>query len=98
MLVRKVVVGLFLIAAPFALIAGTAAAEDDPLLQVNLPVDQNILRVESTPDGGTAVNSPGVVPGNVAQVPVKVPVNVCGNTINVVGLLNPAAGNFCINK
>jgi hypothetical protein len=47
---------------------------------------------------GAAVNSPGVVSGNVVQVPVDVPVNVCGNTINVVGLLNPAAGNLCVNE
>ncbi|MFI9722487.1 chaplin ChpH [Streptomyces sp. NPDC052396] len=47
---------------------------------------------------GAAVNSPGVVSGNVVQVPVEVPVNVCGNTINVVGLLNPATGNVCVNK
>jgi hypothetical protein len=40
---------------------------------------------------GAAVASPGVVSGNVVQVPIEVPVNVCGNTINVVGLLNPAA-------
>ncbi|MGW6370322.1 chaplin family protein, partial [Streptomyces niveus] len=24
-------------------------------------------------------------------------VNVCGNTINVIGLLNPAFGNTCVN-
>ncbi|MFB0615249.1 chaplin [Streptomyces sp. AGS-58] len=47
---------------------------------------------------GTAVGSPGVVSGNVIQVPVHVPVNVCGNTINVIGLLNPAFGNACLNK
>ncbi|MEI5098885.1 chaplin [Streptomyces sp. PmtG] len=46
---------------------------------------------------GAATNSPGVVSGNVLQVPVHVPVNVCGNTINVIGLLNPAFGNTCIN-
>lgn len=46
---------------------------------------------------GAAVNSPGVLSGNVVQVPVHVPVNVCGNTVNVVGLLNPAAGNVCVN-
>ncbi|MEV7289550.1 chaplin ChpG [Streptomyces sp. NPDC093252] len=46
---------------------------------------------------GAAAHSPGVVSGNVIQVPVHVPVNVCGNTINVVGLLNPAFGNTCIN-
>lgn len=25
-------------------------------------------------------------------------VNACGNTVNVVGLLNPAAGNTCVSK
>ncbi|MFG2648835.1 chaplin [Streptomyces sp. NPDC048436] len=45
--------------------------------------------------GGTAQNSPGVLSGNVIQVPVDIPINVCGNSVNVVGLLNPAAGNHC---
>ncbi|MEU5250044.1 chaplin, partial [Streptomyces asoensis] len=44
---------------------------------------------------GAAVKSPGVVSGNVVQIPVHVPVNLCGNTINVIGLLNPAFGNTC---
>lgn len=48
--------------------------------------------------GGAAVNSPGVVSGNVVQVPIHVPINACGNTINVVGLLNPTFGNVCINS
>ncbi|WP_330303389.1 MULTISPECIES: chaplin ChpH [unclassified Streptomyces] len=47
---------------------------------------------------GAAVHSPGVISGNVIQVPVHVPVNVCGNTVSVIGLLNPAFGNTCINK
>ena len=47
---------------------------------------------------GTAADSAGVISGNTVQVPVDVPVNVCGNTVNVVGLLNPAAGNSCTNK
>ncbi|KIX76911.1 chaplin [Streptomyces sp. JL4002] len=46
---------------------------------------------------GAAVGSPGVLSGNLLQVPVHVPVNVCGNSVNVVGLLNPAFGNTCIN-
>ncbi|WP_405782123.1 chaplin ChpH [Streptomyces sp. NBC_00859] len=46
---------------------------------------------------GAAVHSPGVISGNVVQVPVHVPVNVCGNTISVIGLLNPAFGNTCAN-
>ncbi|MEW1694397.1 chaplin [Streptomyces sp. NPDC093249] len=44
-----------------------------------------------------AVGSPGVISGNVVQVPVHVPVNLCGNTVNVIGLLNPAFGNTCVN-
>jgi hypothetical protein len=28
---------------------------------------------------------------------VHVPVNVCGNTIDIIGLLNPSTGNTCIN-
>ncbi|ANS65347.1 hypothetical protein SLINC_3123 [Streptomyces lincolnensis] len=46
---------------------------------------------------GAAAHSPGVLSGNVVQVPVHVPVNVCGNTVNVIGLLNPAFGNECVN-
>ncbi|WP_308373762.1 MULTISPECIES: chaplin family protein [unclassified Streptomyces] len=44
---------------------------------------------------GSAARSPGVISGNVAQLPVHLPVNACGNTVSVVGLLNPAAGNTC---
>ncbi|MFE1288432.1 chaplin [Streptomyces sp. NPDC058751] len=47
---------------------------------------------------GAASGSPGLVSGNTVQLPVHVPVNLCGNTVNVVGLLNPAAGNRCANE
>lgn len=43
---------------------------------------------------GQAVNSPGVGSGNVVQAPVDVPVNVVGNSVLVIGALNPASGNF----
>ncbi|WP_330333942.1 chaplin [Streptomyces sp. NBC_00536] len=46
---------------------------------------------------GAAVGSPGVLSGNLLQVPVHVPVNVCGNTVNVIALLNPAFGTTCVN-
>lgn len=46
---------------------------------------------------GAATHSPGVLSGNLVQVPVHVPVNACGNTVNVIGLLNPAFGNSCAN-
>ncbi|MFE7318154.1 chaplin [Streptomyces sp. NPDC057555] len=58
--------------------------------------------VASAHDGpqaqGAAVQSPGVVSGNVVQAPIHVPVNVCGNTVSVIGLLNPVFGNACLNK
>ncbi|GAA1152339.1 hypothetical protein F4556_004097 [Kitasatospora gansuensis] len=41
--------------------------------------------------------SPGVLSGNSVQVPVHVPINLCGNTVDVIGLLNPAFGNSCVN-
>ncbi|WP_030720343.1 MULTISPECIES: chaplin ChpH [unclassified Streptomyces] len=46
---------------------------------------------------GAAIGSPGVLSGNVVQVPVHIPVNVCGNSVSVIGLLNPAFGNTCVN-
>ncbi|MEV7446285.1 chaplin ChpH [Streptomyces sp. NPDC091204] len=46
---------------------------------------------------GAAIGSPGVLSGNVVQVPIHVPVNVCGNSVSVIGLLNPAFGNTCVN-
>ena len=46
---------------------------------------------------GTAADSPGVGSGNAVEAPIDVPVNLCGNTIDVVGALNPAMGNSCGN-
>lgn len=53
-------------------------------------------QADSAADGETA-GSPGVLSGNSIQAPIDIPVNVCGNTINVIGLLNPAMGNHCAN-
>lgn len=47
---------------------------------------------------GAAVGSPGVLSGNTVQAPVHAPVNVCGNTVDVVGVLNPSVGNSCANQ
>ncbi|MEU7259993.1 chaplin [Streptomyces rimosus] len=44
---------------------------------------------------GNAAHSPGVLAGNTGQLPVDIPVQACGNSANVVGLLNPAMGNGC---
>ncbi|PRH76830.1 chaplin [Streptomyces solincola] len=55
------------------------------------------LAVADADAEAAAANSPGVLSGNVLQVPVHVPVNLCGNTIDVIGILNPAFGNQCAN-
>ncbi|MFE3603766.1 chaplin [Streptomyces sp. NPDC059096] len=46
---------------------------------------------------GLAQHSPGVGSGNAVQVPIHLPLNVTGNTVNVIGLLNPAFGNHAVN-
>ncbi|MDT9701523.1 chaplin family protein [Streptomyces sp. P17] len=47
---------------------------------------------------GSSSSSPGVLSGNTVQAPVYAPVNACGNTVNVVGVLNPAVGNTCVTQ
>ncbi|MGW1025450.1 chaplin [Streptomyces sp. NPDC002577] len=56
-----------------------------------------VAAADADATGGT-VNSGGIGSGNVVQVPVHIPVNVCGNTISVIGVLNPAFNNTCINS
>lgn len=46
---------------------------------------------------GVTAYSPGVGSGNLIQVPIHIPVNACGNTVSVIGLLNPSFGNTCVN-
>jgi hypothetical protein len=46
---------------------------------------------------GAAAQSPGVLSGNEVQAPIHVPLGLCGDTVDVVGLLNPAFGSTCVN-
>ncbi|QDQ10764.1 chaplin [Streptomyces spectabilis] len=46
---------------------------------------------------GKATNSPGIGSGNLVQAPVHVPLNATGNSVNVVGILNPAFANETVN-
>ncbi|UQX00648.1 chaplin family protein [Streptomyces sp. RerS4] len=55
-----------------------------------------LAHADADADGRTE-RSPGLLSGNLVQLPVHAPVNVCGNTVSVVGVLNPAAGNRCTN-
>ncbi|QTD97529.1 chaplin [Streptomyces cyanogenus] len=56
------------------------------------------LAVADSGAQGATAHSPGVASGNAVQAPVHVPVNVCGNTIDVIGLLNPTFGAACVNE
>ncbi|MFI7096144.1 chaplin [Streptomyces lydicus] len=47
--------------------------------------------------GGIA-KSPGALSGNALRVPAHTPVGVCGNTVDIIGLLNPAFGNNGLNS
>ncbi|WP_217142656.1 chaplin family protein [Streptomyces sp. AC627_RSS907] len=47
---------------------------------------------------GATEDSSGVLAGNNVQVPIEVPLNVCGNTVNAVAALNPAHDNSCGNS
>ncbi|GAA4853983.1 chaplin [Kitasatospora terrestris] len=81
---RKLAYGAFGSAAAAALLLGAAGAA-------------SAHGAHGASAEGVAAGSPGVLSGNLIQVPVHVPVNVCGNTVNVIGLLNPAFGNSCVN-
>ena len=52
----------------------------------------------STTASGSSKGSPGVGSGNVIQVPINAPVNVCGNQIDVIGILDSVTGNSCENN
>ncbi|MBL1080562.1 DUF320 domain-containing protein [Streptomyces actinomycinicus] len=75
---------------------GAIAVAASGAMVVALPVSAAFAADGAGADA-TAGGSPGVLSGNSVQVPVHVPVNVCGNTVDVVGLLNPAMGNTCAN-
>ncbi len=47
---------------------------------------------------GSAKHSPGIASGNVVQVPINTPINLCGNQVDVVGVKNSVHGNSCANE
>jgi len=46
---------------------------------------------------GSATGSPGIVSGNNTQIPVHIPVNVTGNGVNIIGLLDSVFDNHSEN-
>ncbi|HEU5427126.1 MAG TPA: chaplin [Actinocrinis sp.] len=51
----------------------------------------------STTASGSSKGSPGIGSGNLIQVPINAPVNVCGNQVDVIGILDSVTGNSCSN-
>jgi hypothetical protein len=76
---------------------GVIAIAASGAMAMTVPVSAAFAADGGASADGSAVGSPGAISGNTIQLPVHVPVNVCGNTVSVVGLLNPAAGNRCAN-
>lgn len=76
---------------------GVLAAAATGVMALALPVS-SALAADGAGADAAAEGSPGLLSGNAIQIPVDVPVNICGNTVDVAGLLNPAAGNTCANK
>ena len=70
-----------------------------------MPAGRLTLACKETARGGhratgaaiAAPGSPGVLTGNIIQIPIHIPVNICGNSVDVVGGLNPGFGNTCVN-
>jgi hypothetical protein len=56
------------------------------------------LAIGSPIDATGASKSPGFASGNVIQAPINAPINLCGNSIGVISVLNPAFGNECKNE
>jgi hypothetical protein len=74
-----------------------AVAAASGAMAVALP-GSAVFAADGADAGATAAGSPGVLSGNNIQVPLSAAVNLCGNTVDVVGLLNPAVGNVCKNR
>ncbi|MEU9140559.1 chaplin [Streptomyces sp. NPDC048404] len=74
-----------------------AVAAASGAMAVALPASA-VFAADGADAEATAAGSPGVLSGNNLQVPLSAAVNLCGNTVDVVGLLNPAMGNVCANK
>ncbi|MEW2295560.1 chaplin family protein [Streptomyces sp. NPDC006743] len=74
---------------------GVIAVAASGALAMAVPVSAAFAADGGATADGAAAGSPGLLAGDTLQLPVHVPVNVCGDTVDVVGLLNPAAGNRC---
>ncbi|MET8630642.1 chaplin [Kitasatospora sp. NPDC004669] len=56
------------------------------------PRDDGCVNVGSAESVGAAVGSPGVLSGNMVQIPVNAPINLCGNSIHIGGGVGGGGG------
>ncbi|WP_316519985.1 chaplin [Kitasatospora brasiliensis] len=47
---------------------------------------------------GVDAGNPGVLSGNQFQIPINLELNLCGDSVDIIGLANPAFGNICVNE
>ncbi|MFJ9646758.1 chaplin [Streptomyces sp. NPDC004244] len=78
-----------------SLVRGTTAAAAGAAILMG---GAGLASANDSTAGALAAGSPGILSGNAVQVPINIPINICGNTINAAALLNPAFGNVCINR
>jgi small secreted domain DUF320 len=64
-----------------------AFAQKGQMIQVPINILAQVSRLQ--------VGSPGILSGNVIQLSINIPVNVCGNSI--VGSISTTFGNTCVN-
>jgi hypothetical protein len=69
-----------------------AAAATGILSLSSAPVFADSQAQAATEDSG------GVLSGNTVQAPVNLPLNLCGNTVTVIGSGNSSSGNVCSNE
>ncbi|MEY9887768.1 hypothetical protein ABIA31_001397 [Catenulispora sp. MAP5-51] len=47
---------------------------------------------------GGASDSPGLLSGNNVQIPINIPVNVCGDNIGILSALLGSDDTVCVNR
>lgn len=47
---------------------------------------------------GGAIGSPGLLSGNNIQIPVNIPINVCGDNIGILSALLSSDDTVCVNR
>jgi hypothetical protein len=104
---KLLIIGFFLIISAITTLCITgqyvyAIREHTIHNQIHVPSDivKESIHLSQIPlhSSNALGGSPGTLSGNVVQVPIHVPINACGDTVDNIGILNPSFGNTCINS